>query len=173
MNKYTQNYTQIHAKPKKDRAWLGVIFFFALMIFTGYGAYPEHQIVPQKTFLVETVEAKTEVVVQQKPAEVEKVPAPKPYKAIKARITGYNTVEAQTDQTPCISATGDNICGRNDVVACPRNIKLGTKVEIGGKMYVCLDRTADKFNGRFDISCDKDMACPFKVTGTKEVRVYE
>lgn len=95
------------------------------------------------------------------------------YKAIKARVTGYNTVEAQTDQTPCISATGDDICGRNDVVACPRNLKLGTKVEIDGKTYFCLDRTAKKFDGRFDISCDKDFACPGKVTGTKEVKIYE
>lgn len=95
------------------------------------------------------------------------------YTVRKARVTGYNTVKAQTDQTPCISATGDDICGRNDVVACPRNIKLGTKVEIDGKTYFCLDRTALKFNGRFDISCDKDFACPGKVTGTKEVKIYE
>lgn len=95
------------------------------------------------------------------------------HRVIKARVTGYNTVKAQTDQTPCISATGDDICGRNDVVACPRNLKLGTKVEIDGKTYFCLDRTAKKFDGRFDISCDKDFACPGKVTGTKEVKIYE
>lgn len=36
-------------------------------------------------------------------------------------------------------------------VACPREIKLGTKVKIAGVPYVCEDRTARKFNGRFDI----------------------
>ena len=40
-------------------------------------------------------------------------------------------------------------------VACPRSIKLGTKVEIGGKTYTCRDRTArwveKKFPNTFDI----------------------
>jgi len=104
---------------------------------------------------------------------LEVVNAEKPYKTLQAYVTGYNTVPEQTDATPCISATGDDICGRSDVVACPRSIELGTKVEIDGKRYVCLDRTAKKFNNRFDISCDKDMTCPYEVTGHKEVRIYE
>lgn len=97
----------------------------------------------------------------------------KPYKTTQAHVTGFNTVEAQTDETPCISASGHDICGRSDVVACPRHLPLGTKVEIDGKMYECLDRTAPKYNDRFDISCDKDFACPARVTGEKEVRIYE
>lgn len=96
-----------------------------------------------------------------------------PYTSLQAHVTGYNTVEWQTDSTPCISATGDDICGRTDVVACPRSLELGTEVEIDGKRYICLDRTAKKYDGRFDISCDKDMDCPAQVTGWKEVRVYE
>ena len=39
--------------------------------------------------------------------------------------------------------------------ACPRSIKLGTKVEIDGKAYTCEDRTAKwvekKFGPTFDI----------------------
>jgi len=35
-----------------------------------------------------------------------------------------------------------------------------------------MDRTAEKFNGRFDISCDKDMDCPRTVTGWKEITIY-
>lgn len=92
-----------------------------------------------------------------------------PYKAVRAHITGYNTVPGQTDSTPCIAASGDNICGRTDVVACPRKYPLGTKVQIDGKVYVCLDRLAAKYDNRFDISCDKDMQCPYEVTGYKEV----
>ena len=86
-----------------------------------------------------------------------------------AMVTGYNTVPEQTDSTPCIAASGDNICGRSDVVACPYDIALGTEVFIDGNNYVCLDRTAKKFDGRFDISCDKDMECPYQVHGFKEV----
>lgn len=36
-------------------------------------------------------------------------------------------------------------------IACPRKYKLGTKVEINGKQYTCEDRTARKYDGRFDI----------------------
>lgn len=90
---------------------------------------------------------------------------------IMATVTGYNTVPWQTDDTPCIAASGDNICGRDDVVACPRHIPLGTDVEIDGKQYICLDRLAKKYDHRFDISCDKDMECPAKVSGTKAVKV--
>jgi hypothetical protein len=88
---------------------------------------------------------------------------------ILARVTGYNTVPEQTDSTPCIAASGDDICGRTDVVACPRAMELGTRVRIDGKVYECLDRTALKFDGRFDISCDKEMLCPYKITGTTSV----
>lgn len=94
------------------------------------------------------------------------------YKTVQARVTGYNTVPEQTDATPCLAASGHNICGRSDVVACPRYIQLGTKVEIDGKIYTCLDRTAKKYGNRFDISCDKDKKCPALVTGNKEVKIF-
>lgn len=86
-------------------------------------------------------------------------------------VTGYNTVPEQTDSTPCIAASGDDICGRRDVVACPRAIPLGTELEIDGERYVCLDRLAPKYDNRIDISCDKDMQCPARVTGYKLVTV--
>jgi 3D (Asp-Asp-Asp) domain-containing protein len=61
-----------------------------------------------------------------------------------AKVTGYNTVPEQTDSTPCISANGTNICGRDDVVACPSEITLGTMVIIDGKnMSVSTDCTHD------------------------------
>jgi hypothetical protein len=63
---------------------------------------------------------------------------------IETYVTGYNTVRAQTDDTPCIGASGANICGRRDTVACPPLLKLGATVEIRGKKYVCEDRTARK-----------------------------
>ena len=74
-----------------------------------------------------------------------------------ATITAYNTVPEQTDNTPCISASGYNICGRSDVVACPRSIPLGTWVIIDEDYYLCLDRLALKYDYRFDISFDKDV----------------
>jgi hypothetical protein len=94
------------------------------------------------------------------------------YHQVRAYVTGYNTVVGQTDSTPCIAASGANICGRRDAVACPRRIDLGTVVEIRGTTYVCEDRLARKFNTRFDISCDKDADCPPEVTGWATIKVY-
>lgn len=76
---------------------------------------------------------------------------------IVATVTAYNTVGAQTDSSPCIAA-GGFICGRRDVVACPRRLPLGTWVHIEGMgKYECMDRTAAKFGDRYDISFDKDL----------------
>ena len=74
-----------------------------------------------------------------------------------ATITAYNTVPEQTWGDPCISASGDNICGKKNVVACPRSIPLGTCVIIDNDYYQCLDRLALKYDDRFDISFDKDI----------------
>lgn len=74
-----------------------------------------------------------------------------------ATITAYNTVPEQTWGDPCISASGDNICGKKNVVACPRSIPLGTWVIIDNEYYQCLDRLALKYDNRFDISFDKDI----------------
>lgn len=90
---------------------------------------------------------------------------------VHAYVTGYNTVPGQTDDTPCIAASGANICGRTDAVACPRHIPLGTYVTIRGQFYVCEDRLAKKFDRRFDISCDKDTTCPGQVTGWVDIKI--
>ena len=100
-------------------------------------------------------------------------PTPPPtYNQLRAYVTGYNTVVGQTDDTPCIAASGADICGRHDAVACPRAIGFGTVVEIRGATYTCEDRLAPKFDTRFDISCDKDTDCPPGVTGWATINVY-
>jgi len=92
---------------------------------------------------------------------------------IRAYVTGYNTVPEQTSSTPCIAASGGNICGRTDVVACPRRISLGTFLQIRGATYICEDRLARKYDSRFDVSCDKDFACPSQVTGWADIKVFD
>jgi hypothetical protein len=98
---------------------------------------------------------------------------PASYQQVRAFVTGYNTVMAQTDKDPCTAASGANICGRRDAVACPRKIGLGTVIEIRGTTYICEDRLAKKYDKRFDISCDKDTECPAQVTGWATIRVYD
>jgi hypothetical protein len=91
---------------------------------------------------------------------------------IRAYVTGYNTTPGQTDSTPCIAASGANICGRVDAVACPRGIELGTILQIHDSLYICEDRLAKKYDSRFDISCDKDTNCPPQVTGWTVIRIF-
>jgi hypothetical protein len=98
---------------------------------------------------------------------------PSLHRDVRAMVTGYNTVPGQTDDTPCIAASGADICGRHDAVACPRRIKFGTTVEIRGTTYVCEDRLAKKYDTRFDISCDKDTTCPYQVAGWTTIKVYD
>ena len=107
------------------------------------------------------------------------------FSTLNATITAFNTVEEQTDDRPCESASGDWICGRTDVVACPPHIPFHTWVEIpmgidqvfGAtiiKRFECLDRTASKYSDRFDISFDKDMegALNWGIK-TLQVKIYE
>jgi hypothetical protein len=94
-----------------------------------------------------------------------------PGSQVRAYVTGYNTVPSQTSSHPCIAASGANICGRQDAVACPREFRFGTVVEIRGRSYICEDRTADKYGSRFDISCDKDENCPYEVIGWAIVKI--
>jgi hypothetical protein len=94
------------------------------------------------------------------------------FRDVNAYVTGYNTSPGQTDDTPCIAASGANICGRTDAVACPRRIELGTILQIRGMLYICEDRLAKKYDSRFDISCDKNTYCPPQVTGWTKIRVF-
>lgn len=128
------------------------------------------------THVYAATEPKVEIVSREtiiKATSTPEVPKEPAYTSVFAKVTGYNTVPEQTDATPCIAAGGVNICGRGDVVACPREYALGTQVEIDGKKYTCLDRTHSRYNARFDISCDKDTKCPGRVTGAKWVKILK
>ena len=48
-----------------------------------------------------------------------------------------------------VMANGQEV--HKGAVACPRDIKLGVRVEIGGIEYTCEDRTHLKWDGTFDI----------------------
>ncbi len=132
--------------------------------------------------LAATREAESSIYISPESAVIEPeliLPPEEPEKPVGANfkmlgtflVTGYNTVQAQTDSSPCIAASGENICGRRDVVACPRSLPFGTEIRIEGSTYICLDRLAIRFDNRFDISCDKDFECPAEVSGYKTVEI--
>ena len=68
------------------------------------------------------------------------------------RQINYEEVEAKTTK---YLATGYPMANGEypyvGSVACPRRIKLGTKVIINNKTYACNDRTSLKYDDRFDI----------------------
>jgi 3D (Asp-Asp-Asp) domain-containing protein len=68
-----------------------------------------------------------------------------------ADVTNYSKAET-CPNTQCQTASGRIITAEDtDVMACPRRFKLGSRVIMDGKEYICDDRTSKRFDGRFDV----------------------
>ena len=71
-------------------------------------------------------------------------------------MTAYNSAPRQTDDTPCITANGFNVCehGIEDTIAA-NFLKFGTKVQIpelfGDRIFVGRDRMNKRYPDRVDI----------------------
>lgn len=61
----------------------------------------------------------------------------------------------------CLTASG-KIATAGITAACPRKYKFGTKIKVDEKIYECQDRTAKKYNDRFDIFADESLKQAFK-----------
>jgi 3D (Asp-Asp-Asp) domain-containing protein len=59
------------------------------------------------------------------------------------------TVTAYSSPPKAITASG--IPAFDGVAACPRKYPFGTRVQIEGKTYECLDRPAGRRDNRFDV----------------------
>jgi 3D (Asp-Asp-Asp) domain-containing protein len=76
-------------------------------------------------------------------------------------VTAYNVGDPrQTDDTPCISANGENICSAlaNGEMRCAANfVPLGSRLHVD-KIGVCLvtDRMNRRYRNRVDIAMRKD-----------------
>jgi 3D (Asp-Asp-Asp) domain-containing protein len=69
-------------------------------------------------------------------------------------ITAYNPVEAQTDDTPCIAASGLNICETRKNIVASNEFPFGTRLLIEGEIYYVEDRTNSRYQYRVDILMD-------------------
>jgi len=86
-------------------------------------------------------------------------------------ITAYNTLSYQTDNEPCISASGMNICETEGLIcACPREFEFGTNFLIDGKVYNCQDRLHSKYDNRIDLLMDTIEEA--KEFGKRELSVH-
>jgi 3D (Asp-Asp-Asp) domain-containing protein len=84
-------------------------------------------------------------------------------------LTAYNSDPAQTDDTPCITANGFNVCehGIEDTVAA-NFLPFGTKIRIpdlfGERVFVVRDRMNKRYPSRIDVwMLEKDEARQFGV----------
>ena len=69
-------------------------------------------------------------------------------------ITAYNAVEEQTDDTPCISASGLNVCETYKRVCASNEFPFGTLLLINGRVWDVQDRTNSRYNYRIDLLMD-------------------
>ncbi len=93
-------------------------------------------------------------------------------------MTAYNSEVGQTDDSPCVTANGFNVCkhGQEDTIAA-NFLKFGTKVKIpelyGDRVFVVRDRMNAKHPNRVDIWMkDRPSAIKFGVK-TAKIQVLE
>ena len=71
-------------------------------------------------------------------------------------ISAYNSEIGQCDSTPCITASGYNLCenGQEDSVAA-NWLPFGTRIRIpelfGDRVFIVRDRMSEKYSNRLDI----------------------
>jgi 3D (Asp-Asp-Asp) domain-containing protein len=71
-------------------------------------------------------------------------------------VTAYNSEERQCDSTPCITASGFDVCehGIEDTVAA-NFLEFGTKIRMpeifGDRIFVVRDRMSEKYSDMIDI----------------------
>jgi len=105
-------------------------------------------------------------------------PKADPYKVIETKeviATAYSSSVNQTDDTPCITANGFNVCanGKEEIIA-NNHLKMGTKVRIpelyGDRIFTVSDRMNSRYGeGRIDLWMSSyDRAVDF---GVKKVKI--
>jgi len=74
-------------------------------------------------------------------------------KLITFEVSAYNAIEAQTDDTPCIAANGENIClEKNQNTVATNFLPFGTRIVIpslGNQVYVVRDRMNRRYEGYY------------------------
>lgn len=128
--------------------------------------------------IANTISTSTEIVIEKPKV----VASSKPNYKVKSTsvhvMTAYNSEAAQTDDSPCITANGFNVCehGIEDTIAA-NFLKMGTKVKIpdlyGDRIFVVRDRMNKKHPDRVDIWMkDRASAIKFGVK-TAKIQVLE
>lgn len=91
-----------------------------------------------------------------------------------AVVTAYSAVES-CDYANCVMANG--LPAKVGYAACPRALPFGTQIRIDDAIFTCGDRTALRYDGRFDIFmgytlADQQRALVWGIR-TKQVEVLD
>jgi len=90
-----------------------------------------------------------------------------PAREIRAVITSYRAVWWETDNTPCISASGMNICETDKKICANNCYSFGTPIEIDGEIWEVQDRMNKRYGcNHIDLLMDK------RIKETKIVKIY-
>lgn len=96
----------------------------------------------------------------------------KEYRQVSGLVTAYNSVEWQTDSTPCYGA-GGYICDMPMKVVANNCLPIGTQVEIMGTMWTVKDRMNSRYGcENFDLYFGgEDMVKEAQKFGSKKMPV--
>lgn len=95
-------------------------------------------------------------------------------KIMKLYVTAYTSTRAETDATPCIAASGYDLCKHDveNVVAC-NFLPFGTKIKFPDiypdRVFTVVDRMHERYNSRIDIWMNDRQAA--KQFGVKYLKV--
>lgn len=82
------------------------------------------------------------------------------YIGVIREVSAYNSLEAQTDSSPCVGADGTDLCKRyqaGECIVASNAFKLGAKVDVQGfGTCTVADRMNKRFQNRVDVFMDKD-----------------
>ncbi len=110
----------------------------------------------QENEIISLVTIKTEDAVSPPIIPEKKAPQYKVVRTSTHTMTAYNSEVAQTDDSPCITANGFNVCkhGVEDTIAA-NFLKMGTKVRIpdlfGDRVFTVRDRMNARHTNRVDV----------------------
>ena len=114
-----------------------------------------------------------------RPALPPPAPAPSPsvMRELQVTATAFNSLAGQTDATPTLTASGDQLRPGMRVIAVSRDLeraglRFGTRVEIEGLdgEWVVLDRMAPRWQRKIDVYMGNDAAAARRF-GTRKVRI--
>jgi 3D (Asp-Asp-Asp) domain-containing protein len=179
---YQYTYFELHRMDKEIKSnksfilILSILFLASLII--AFIRIPQliksGQILPQGETKVELVANQANATSTHQILTIRQVVAEK-----QREVTAYNVGDAsQTDNSPCIGASGVDICNLLDHDICvyaANFVPIGTYLEIDGVECQVLDRLNSKYPKRVDIAMklsEKQQAIKFGVQ-TKTVRVIK